>query len=219
MIEAKVECLCGGLALPDLGLVGDDALTRGQVLYLGATKARASQDLQRAWRARGVSLKYVERYRERREAPPHPMFQPPAQSRVAAPLEPEDTTEHDLLLVDLDAIVERVVAELEQRQSVREDRLVARITDSVLAAMKVQFPEGLPVGGRGLASSAGRVPVEVDIDADVPVFVPSKIGDDLTADLGVTPEQADEGSVSAAAAALRATRKAGKKGRTEKRDG
>lgn len=227
MIEAEILCQCSSIALPDVGCVGNRVLTKGQIIYMDANKARASVDLQRAWRAKAVAIKYVQRFQERREAPlPHALFQTPApRSMVAAPEEPEPQG-HDILLVDPDAIAARVVAELgrspvNERVKVEvarqiqelEDRLVARVAAAVLAAFRVEYPAGIATT-RTLSETAGRVPVS----GDVPVYVPSKIEGSLKADLGVEAEKAGDEAVSGAAAALRAAREAGKKRRTETSD-
>jgi len=225
MIEAEIRCQCSSIALPDVGL---GVLTKGQVVYMDATKARSSADLQRAWRAKAVTIKYVQRFQERREAPvPHALFvKPPSpRSMVAAPEEPEPQG-HDILLVDPDAIAARVVAELgrspvNERVKIEvarqiqelEDRLVARVAAAVLAAFRVEYPAGITTT-RTLSETAGRVPVS----GDVPVYVPSKIDGSLKADLGIEADKAGDEAVSGAAAALRAAREAGKKRRTETSD-
>jgi len=206
MIEARIECQCNRIGLPDLSLV----LVKGQVVYMDAPKAKGSRDLQRAWQASAVSIKYVERFRERREAEiKHPLYQRGSVSMVAAPPEPLEEKVHDILLVDPGEIAARVVQELaknpvqlEQLQAL-EDRVVARVTAAIAQALG-----NLPSRPVAVAApvAVGRVPVD-----DVPVFVPSKIGDDaLKANLDLEPQRADEGAVSEAAAALRAARKAGK---------
>jgi len=216
VIEARIECECQGITLSDLDL----HLTRGQVVFMDAAKARASKDMQRAWRVGAVAVKYVERFKERRKAPvaPHPLI--PARGMVAAPPEPIDEATTEIVIVDPGEIAARVVHELGRNPitaAVRvevgrqvqalEDRLVARVVEGVLASLKVNPVQQVAAQ----APQAGTVPV----DGDVPVFVPSKI-DGLQADLGLESEKADEGVVSDAAAALRAARGAGKKRRTEK---
>ncbi len=225
MIEAEIRCQCSSIALPDVGL---GVLTKGQIVFMDAAKARSSVDLQRAWRAKAVAIKYVQRFQERREAPvPHALFSSPPTPRgmVAAPEEPEPRG-HDILLVDPDAIAARVVAELgrspiNQRVKVEvarqvqelEDRLVARVATAVLAAFRVEYPAGISTA-RTQLETAGRMPVS----GDVPVYVPSKIDGSLKADLGVEAEKAGDEAVSGAAAALRAARGAGKKRCTEMSD-
>lgn len=223
MIEARIECLCGQIRLPDLSL----ALVRGQILHMDATKARASRDLQRAWQAKAVGIKYVERYRERREAPvvppPHPLA---PKGMVAAPPEPLEERTHDILLVDPGEIAARVVEELgrnpvNEKVSIEvgrqlqalEDRLVRRVTQGVIEALAAKGSNAVAVPlPRGNLASVTPAPVP---GGDVPVFVPSKIGDDgLQATVALETKAADEGSVSDAAAALREARKAGKQRRS-----
>ena len=106
MIEARVECVCGNIGLPDLGLT----LTKGQTVYMDAPKARASKDLQRAWKAKAVGIKYVERYQERREAPvDNPVFPTPPGMPAFVP---EAQPGADVLLVAPDEIASRVVEAL-----------------------------------------------------------------------------------------------------------
>jgi hypothetical protein len=136
---------------------------------------------------------------------------------VAAP-EPEPAA-RELLLVDPGDIAVRVAEELDVESIVSkqleavEDRVVARVTAAVVAALG-----SLPVAPMRMAASSQAHPVgRVPVSGDVPVYVPSKIGDDgLQADLGLEPNRAQEGAVSDAAAALRLAREAGKERRTEK---
>jgi len=224
MIEARIECVCSQIGLPDLDL----SLTKGQVVHMDASKARRSKDLQRAWQAKAVTIKYIERFRKRREAPvPRPIHPLVPVSRVAAPAVDQAPAGEHILLVDPGEIAARVVQELGRgpvNEKVRvevgrqlkalEDRLVARVSAAVLAAiqtMPVQVARPLPGVDRPTRA------IVAGIDDDVPVYVPSKIGDNnLKADLDLPSKRAEKGNVSEAAAALRAARKAGKKRRTEK---
>lgn len=213
MIEAQVQCVCGGIKLPDLKL----DLIKGQTIFMDATRARASKDLQRAWQAKAVTIKYVQRFRERRAASVPPVSPLHPHPMVAAPNSEPVRHGQDILLVDPDAIAARVVAELAKspiHDSIRvevgrqlqslEDRLVTRITDSVLSAL-----EGIAIAPRG-ATAQKMAGIDPEVDDTVPVFTPSKIGGDLQADLGLQSSQKDAGVVSGAAAALRAAREVGK---------
>lgn len=63
MIEARITCLCQNIILADLGL----RLAKGQIAYVDASQAKASEDLLRAARSSGVSVQYVQRAREVRK--------------------------------------------------------------------------------------------------------------------------------------------------------
>ena len=138
MIEARLECRCGRIMLPDLDL----EMVRGQVMFMDASKAKGSQDLHRAWLAKAVSLKYVERFRERREV--SPVSHQASRPKPVAP--PPETP--DILLVDPEEIADRVAAELggnlltdrvrvevlRQMQEC-EDRIVSRVVAAVIAGV------------------------------------------------------------------------------------
>ena len=61
MKEVEITCLCSSLTLPDLGL----GMVKGQTKHVDADKAALSKDLKRARKARGVSVREVQRVRER----------------------------------------------------------------------------------------------------------------------------------------------------------
>jgi len=199
MIEAQIECMCNKIMLADLGL----NLSRNQVAFVAADDARKSVDLRRAWKGKAVAVKYIERCQERRAN--HPLEIPTPRGMVAAPVVSQPA--RDTLLVDPDAIAARVGLEVAQQIKALEDRLVARVTAAVVAAMP-KVIAAAPVQ----VLPASRVPGPVtQILDDVPVFIPSHIdGGGLDADLGLEVQEATEGTVSDAAAALRAARKAGK---------
>lgn len=211
MIEACIQCLCREFHVADLNL----SLKQGQIVYLDAARARGSMDLKRAWRVNAVAIKYVERVRERREAPlpTHPLLpHPPPRSMVAAPAEPPQGA--DILLVDPGEIASRVVSELarnpvNERVTIEvgrqlqalEERLVEKVVARVVQALQDRMVAlQVPVQG------ATPMPVPSAIDDHVPVFVPSKIEGSIQANLELEAAPADEGVVSDAAAALRAAR-------------
>ena len=186
MIEAEVTCQCAQIALPDLRL----SMVNGQVVYLDEADAKASVDLQRAWSAKAVIVKYIKRFRERRAAR-LALPEPPTQQGVGfLPPGPLEQT----VVVDVEAIAQRVAELL-------EPRLVASVTASVVAALRSEGP--VVVAG----TPAVPAPPQALVGDDVPVFIPSKIGNALEADLELQATTATEGVVSDAAAALRAARK------------
>lgn len=186
MVEAEVTCECSSIQLPDLQL----ALTRGMVVYLDATRARQSKDLQRAWRASGVTVKYVQRFREQRPAPLTP---PAPQAPVLLPPPSESTWAPPAL--DDEAIAHRVAA------------LLAPQLQAILEAVQA-LPRGGVVVHQGQQVAPARTVGTVSGD-DAPVFIPSKIGrDDLRPTFEVqATEGTDGGDVSDALEALKAARK------------
>lgn len=189
MIEAEITCECASITLADLQL----ALTRGMVVYLDATRARNSKDLLRAQRARGVTVKYVQRYREQR---PAPATQTPTQAVL--PVEPEARGfEGGPSFFDEEAIAQRVAA------------ILAPQLQAILEAVQA-LGQGVVVPG--VAAVRTAAPVVGTVADDVPVFIPSKIGrDDLRPTIAVATEGADDGGgVTDALAALKAARKSEK---------
>lgn len=196
MIEAEITCECASLTLADLQL----ALTRGMVVYLDATRARNSKDLARAQRVRGVTVKYVQRYREQRPAPVTPAVPTPALVPVSSEAR---GVEGPVPFLDEEAIAQRVVALLApQLQAIQEAiQALGQGTVVVVAAPQGHAPQVRAVP-----------PVVGTVTDDVPVFIPSKIGrDDLRPTIAVATEgAADGGGVTDALAALKAARKSEK---------
>lgn len=193
MIEAEITCECLAIGLPDLGL----SLTKGMVVYIDADKARKSPDLQRAWKALGVSVKYVQRFRERRpelpaSPPTPPASLPPAFIAAAAP---EIPYHPDPPVLDVDALALQVVALLVPRLQVMVDAAFAGL--QIVGGVPAKPPSGV----------AGKVVV----GEDVPVFIPSKIGrDDLRPSVEVEATEGEAGGVTDAVAALKAARRSEK---------
>jgi len=186
VIEAEITCECPSIQLADLQV----ALTKGMVVYLEATSARQSADLRRAMVAKGVTVKYVQRFRERRPEPVVVQLPPVAPSpvrQVPRP-EPEGLDEMglaqrvaDLLSPQIQGMLEQVVAEIQ--------------------LLRVQGVARVQEVGRERTS--GTMVVD-----EVPVFIPSKIGrDDLRPIIEVKATEGDAGGVSDAVAALKAARK------------
>ena len=179
MIEAEVTCECAAIQLADLQL----SLTQGMTVYIDAVRARQSKDLQRAWRASGVTLKYVTRFREQRPATfiPQSPASPSAQQAPQAVSLPA--------AVDEEAIAQRVAAILAPQLQAILEAVQARPAGTVSY-------QSLPSRGMGTVAE------------DVPVFIPSKIGrDDLVPIEVQATEGTDGGDVTDALAALKAARK------------
>jgi hypothetical protein len=186
VIEAEVTCECRAIQLADLGV----SLTHGMVVYLEAEQARRSLDLHRASKVRGVTVRYVQRFRERRPDAPAPAPAVPSvpQHRVpepAVPLHPEDIAHQVVALL------------LPQFQAMLQQAIAALPTSRVLVP-------GSVVPGAG-------VPGTVVPKDDVPVFIPSRIGrDDLVPAFEVRVVEGEGSGVADAAAALKAARKSEK---------
>ena len=211
MIEARITCIVGKVRVPDLGL----NLVQGMTVYMAEMRARGSKDLQRAWRANGVEVVYVQRSRKSREAPPpqqnNPVFPKPQGMAAFVPERAEDET----VVFDADAVAERVLEGMDLKNAVNdvvgarmremEDRLLNQIEARFIKALsnlEVALPVTIPAGTDVAPASVGNVP------EDVPVFVPSRIGEEgVASEIRVKVEQRDE-DPSAAAAALRAAKKA-----------
>lgn len=184
VIEAEVTCECPAIQLGDLGL----ALTRGMVVYLEADRARRSADLLRAARARGVSIRYVQRFRDRRPelpppshvpAVPSPVFLDPPQHReaVSSPAPP----------LNVEAIAQRV----------------AELLLPHLQGLFGQAPQMSATRPTNSPPNVGKVVVS----DDVPVFIPSRIGEEgMQATVTVVATSGEAEGVSDAVAALRAAR-------------
>lgn len=198
MIEAEITCECTSLKLPDLHL----ALTRGMVVYLDANVAKRSADLQRAWKAKGVSIKYVQRFRERRPEPvvlPTPGAVPVEPLRAVPPPRSSETPSVTEVIVDVDALAVRV-AEILMPQ-IRE--AVEQAVEQAVGKMPVQMVAGTV----SMATPAGKIPS----GDDAPVFIPSKIGrEDLRSTVDVAATAGEDTGVADAAAALKAARKSEK---------
>lgn len=189
MIEAEITCDCPAIQLADLQM----ALTRGMVVYLDADKARKSLDVQRAVRARGITVKYVQRYREKRPEPLH------------APTLPEPVTpitfqmDRPLAGPDMEELAERVAS-----------RVTSQMTDVLNQALATlvrgNFPRGDGVYHQPTSSKVAAITSPV-VQDDIPVFIPSKIGRDDLQPAEVKATEGEAGSVLDAAAALKAARK------------
>lgn len=215
MIEARVTCTCTQIILPDLGV----DLIQGQVIFIPEAQAKASEDLTRARHARAVSVHFVQRFTEQRSespAAPAPVPPPPHPSTRPVPppppaLDPEDVA---------DRVVQRLgltragggVGMAEVRAEV--GRQLTDLRAHLRADLRTELIEVLQAAGAEIPAGATKTtaaPSEPE-----PVFIPSRIGEDLKADIGVEEGTSTVG-VSDAAAALRAARGgAGKKERTKR---
>lgn len=184
MIEAEITCECPAIQLADIGL----ALTRGMVVYLVESRARVSKDLQRAARAKGVTVKYVQRYREQHPAAPVP---PPAPVDVHSPQAGGS--------LDQEALAQKI-AELVT------SRVLDALNQALMAHRDDNFPDVLDRGAGVCAMNPAREGKSA-IPDDIPVFIPSKIGRDDLHPVDVTVTAGEASSVLDAAVALKAARK------------
>ena len=201
MMEARVECQCTRIALPDLGI----SMTKGMVVFMDADKARASEDLQRAWRIKAVLVKFVERFKTRRKASAAPPAPPLLRKTGFMPADAMQA-DHEAIAA---CVVERLQAPLDKRiQGGLDQRFQAledRLVDKIVAAVAVALQSG------GISSISGEQPGpagRISVDGDVPVYIPSRIGGSIQADLELGSTTAVDGAISDAAAALRKARKA-----------
>ena len=218
MMEAKITCITGSIRLADLNL----SLSKGEVIYMAEAKARSSKDLQRAWKAKGVTVQYIERVQMQRAPSNNPVFPPPpsmggfvTETHGPTPgeqvfFDPDVMAARVAEAVNSDALVaNRVRIAVAQRLEGLEDRIVARVVD----ALKGEIAAGLTVqavAGQPVAAVGGSLPQpgSVPLVEEVPIFIPSRIKtDDMTAEVRVESRQGDVGGLSDAAAALRAARK------------
>jgi len=185
MVEAEITCECPAIQLADLQM----ALTRGMVVYLAENRARVSKDLQRAVRARGVTVKYVQRFREQRPAPSATTPQPGAIAAlppVADKLDPESLAQR---------IAEIVTS-----------RVLDALNQGLAYRVEGNFPDMTDSSDRMMGSYPSRE-IKIPIPDDIPVFIPSKIGRDDLQPAEVKATAGEAGSVLDAAAALKAARK------------
>jgi len=208
MMEAKITCTTRQIQLPDLEL----DLADGQVVYITEAKARGSRDLQRARRAKGVSVVYVERSRVRR---PAATKNPGVSAPVGVPaFLPSEFAQGEKVIFDPDAIAERVVAalggpSLDRRISNEVARQVLGMEER-LTNVLVQAVERSMAHDHGTWAEPGRPAGSVSDDA--PVFIPSRIEDEgLTSEIQVKSQQGDDTGLSDAAEALRVARQASEK--------
>lgn len=208
-MEAKVTCVCNRILIADLDLT----LRRGEPpLYLEAGRAKASKDLQRAWRNKAVDIRFVQRFEEKRPAPV-PTLPTPNAMALSAPI----PNRPEVLLIDPDAIAQGVAAILRPSLTRADlcllevfsqlEKMKLAIVTEVVVALRAEILSGIRVEGLAVvaaSSAAGSVAIE----DNVPVFVPSKIGrDDLIGDVVVEATQIEgETGVTSAADALRAVR-------------
>lgn len=92
MKEAEIVCLCSSIKLSDLGV----DLRLGQTIHVSEERARASAELSRAVKAKGLSLRWVTRCQEERaEQSKRPVVKGPGR---AAPivLQAPEQSEPDL---------------------------------------------------------------------------------------------------------------------------
>lgn len=197
MIEVEITCECPAIQLADLQM----ALTRGMVVYLAEGQARGSPDLQRAVRAKGVTVKYVQRFREQR-APGSPVVAATKAVSVpghtsldgaVSPLPPSGGS------LDQEALAQRIA-------EIVTSKVLGVLNQALATRQEANFP-GLSDGvGYGVGSNHPRV-VRPVVPDDIPVFIPSKIGRDDLHPADVKATEGEAGSVSDAVAALRAARK------------
>ncbi len=187
MIEAEITCECPAIQLADLQM----ALTRGMVVYLAEGRARVSKDLQRAVRAHGVTVKYVQRFREQR-APGGSVAGPTPLDGAVFPVAPAVAN------LDPESLAQRIA-------EIVTSRMTDVLSQLLEARPEANFPGLADSVGYGVGSNQPRA-VRPVVPNDIPVFIPSKIGRDDLHPADVKATEGEAGSVSDAVAALRAAR-------------
>lgn len=208
MIEARITCTCTQISLPDIEL----DLLHGQVVFLPEAQAKKSQDLSRASKAKAVEVVYVQRYQKQRThesappparrptvATPHP---PPVPTGTVAPIVVQPT-----VVLDPDELATKVVQRLALPKTDAVQAEVRQQLDAMRATLRAELRADM-VDVLRAAGADIPAPGSVrtgTVQDDEPVFIPSKIGEDLKADIGVA-ETTSTAGVADAAAALRAAR-------------
>ena len=197
MIEAEIKCVSPSLQVPDLGL----SLIRGQVIHLSEADARGSVDLTRLVRAGGVTVRYRERVRERRERGQGATQAPTPARRFVQPLAPVvvpvQVVREVPAQVDEDRIVRRVAAEVMARMDTMQGDLT-KVLSEALAGVSLQ---ATPM--RAADSRTAPLPEE----DDHPMFIPEVIGGKESKAAISVESGKGGGSVDEATAALKAMKR------------
>lgn len=206
MVEAQIICTCPSIWIPDLGL----NMKRGQSAMVPEAKAKASKDLDLARRNGGISVTYVERFKELRPAPAEPVVSTPKKVPLPTPLyqpespAPVETVRVEKMTLDEDALVDKLAAKMNSLRSSDTNALIDSLIGEV-QAMRKEFSEGQKNPGqivREIVHSDGKV------KEDVPMFIPTTIMGKEAGDVKIEiAETTSEGTVDEASEALRALRK------------
>jgi len=175
MIEAEITCICNpGIIIHDLGLT----LKKGDVVYIPEEQARRSKDLSRI-RA-GVTVRMIERCRERRSPPSVPRSQPPRPAQQA--WKPTVESAPTPPLPDVEGAMAKLLAPLVEE----------------IAALRRET-QRRPVATSSMAPTHGTV------TSDTPKFIPNDLaGAGFKAEIASESEEQSGDSLDAASAALRA---------------
>lgn len=232
MMEARIECVCAHYDINDLGL----SLTRGEIAWVPKAKASQSSELKLAERVGAVSVRWEQRCEVSKDRIPPYMRRRGQAPPVKKPIRQETAPVVDMEQV---AAVARQAAAEAAHQAATE--AAARVRQDVVSEVRKALDErgnatggltredvasalqdvlgGLQLGTAApmVAGPARTVAPEV-VEADEPVFIPSKIGDDK-AKAEITVEGTEATSTSSfdeAAAALKAAAPPRKKRRRKK---
>lgn len=232
MKEARIECTCSEIKLPDLNL----SLTRGQVVWVSEDRAAKSEDLAHAKRIKAVSVRWEERCRVAKRPTP-PWLNPktkgratprPAPKPAPKPAPPPPSASKDeVATAAAEAAVEAVDARLSALEGQLADLLAAmknqpdptppevqvsvdtkETREALVAAVKEALADAVVAAPN---APAEPVPAEPDPDmdgwddvGDEPVFIPTGIvSDEAKAAINVESEASESAGIDEAVKALR----------------
>jgi len=203
MKELEITCLCRSLKLPDLGL----DLVKGQVEHVGVAEGRNSPDLTRARQNRGVSVREVQRARERRiemSIPPRRSLKPTKRGGAQVPPSP--------------LVVQGEVDMGEFRELIRTE-VTGAVKDAILAGgLPSSYSVGVASGEAVKAPMRNLVSDRGPLEPDTPMFIPSGIvKKGVSADISAETTESSGGGVDAATKALKGRKSAKKKPRKKKK--
>jgi len=195
MVEAQITCTCPFIWIADLGL----SMKKGQAATVPEVQARASKDLALANTNGGVSVTYIERYKELRtpsqEKPPVVVKPAPKIIHQPPPVKVEK------IQLDEDALAKRLAEKMGSLRDTKTNDLIEKLIGEVVS-MKKEMNER-PQVVREVGYSKGKL-----IEDDVPMFIPKTIMDEAARDVDLKIEETvSKGNVDEATEALRALRK------------
>jgi hypothetical protein len=233
MKEVRIECICPSIQISELHL----DLKKGDVVWVSEEKAMSSDELKKAAKLGGVTLKFFQRCREvalPKDGLLGKWLSKPLKrdTQTNIPKYQKADTKIDLVLGKLDEM--KISLRDTILTDVREDLKKER--DNFEAEKETQFPkEGVPAPRSediaaivegvmrrvmqdvGTQVVTGQTHSQVSggsygSDPSVPVFIPKDIiNEEIEAQITATSSESEDSSVDDAAAALRALKKKKKK--------
>jgi len=195
MVEAQIICTCPSIWIADLKL----DMKKGQSATVPEVQARASKDLELANKNGGVSVTYIERYKELR--PPPQERQPIVVKPIPKIIQPPKV---EKIKLDEDALAKRLAEKMGSLRDSKTNDLIEKLIGEVISMKKEMNdrPQVVREVVREVGHSKGK------IKNDVPMFIPKTIMDEAARDVDLKiKETVSEGNVDEAAEVLRALRK------------